>query len=98
MNAVETRGCRSCNIQVFVRPECKMISRDGRLKSGEYIDLPGTADLEDCAAAVAHVEVFVRVERDPCRYAHPLYINRHVARWGHLIDDSVVAARYVQQP
>ena len=59
-----------------------------RLQRGEDEDLAVGADLENGAAAVAHVQVLLAVEGDAGGHAHAFHVDRHVAVGRHLVDDS----------
>ena len=65
-----------------------MISRDGRLQRGEHVNLTRAADLEDGAAAIADIEILVRIERDAGGDAHAFHIDRAVPGRRDLVDDA----------
>ncbi len=75
-----------------VGAECEMIGGHRRLQRRENVDLPRAADLENRAAAIADVQVFLGIERQARRHAHAFHINRGIAVRGDLINNSVVAA------
>ena len=63
---------------------------------GENENLAVGADLENGAAAVAHVQVLFPVESDARGYSHAFHEYRHVAGGRHLVHHAVVAAGDVQ--
>ncbi len=63
---------------------------------GEYKDLPVGGDFENGAAAVAHVEIVLFVERQASGHAHAFHENRHIAGGGHLVNDAFEAAGNVE--
>src|ERR1019366_8965790 len=73
-----------------------MVGRNRRLQGGEHVDLPLPADFEDGAAAVADVQVALRIEDDAGGHAHAFHVNRAVARRRHAVDIAFVAAGGVQ--
>src|SRR5215469_14733711 len=74
-----------------------MISGNGRLESGEDIDLARAADLKDRSTAVSHVEILFAIKSYTCGDAHAFDVNRHVSGRGDLIDNSFVAAGDVEK-
>jgi len=74
-----------------------VVGGDGRLERGEDENLAVGTDLEDRAAAVAHIEVLLAVEGDPGGHPHAFDENRHVAVGHRLVHETVVAAGDVEQ-
>ena len=75
MDAIEARRRGTGDVQMIVRTECQMISRDRRLDRGEDVDLALLADLEDRPAAIADVQVVLAIECQAGTDAHALDIN-----------------------
>src|SRR5580693_3621593 len=73
-----------------------MIGGQGRFESRENVDLALAADFEDCAAAVADVEISVGIEDHAGGDTHAFYVYGKVSGGGHLIDHAVVAAGGVE--
>src|SRR3954471_21002889 len=61
-----------------IAAEREVIGRDARLQRCEDERLPLAVDLEDGAAAIADVEIFVLVERKSGSNTHALDIGGHV--------------------
>src|SRR5271165_1144780 len=91
MHAVKTRCRRPCHKQVALRPESKVVRRDARLQSGEDEYLLVAANLENGAAAVAHVEILTLIKSNPRGDPHALSIRRHVSIRRHAINRAILA-------
>ena len=59
-----------------VQAEGQMIGGDAGLQRGKDKDLPVPRNLEDGAAAVAHVKIALGIEGDPGGDSHALGVNR----------------------
>src|ERR1700722_15909543 len=64
IDAVEAGGSRPGDEKLARRAECQVIRRYGRLDRGKNENFPVGRDLENRAAAVAHVEAAGLVEGD----------------------------------
>src|SRR5690349_21193638 len=96
MHAIEAGGGGSGYVKIFVGPERQMVGRYRRFERGEHVNLPLAADLEDGAAAIADVEIAVRIEDDASGHAHAFHINCAVARRRHAVDVPLLAAGNVE--
>src|ERR1700676_1554763 len=97
MHAIEAGGSGSANVEIFVRSEGEMVGRYRRFERGENVNLALPADLEDGAAAIADVQVAIRIEDDAGGHAHAFHINCAIARRGHAVDAAFLAAGRVEQ-
>ena len=92
VHAIEAGCRRSRDVEIAVRVKRQVISGDGRLKRGKNKNFAASANLENRAAAVAHVQVFRMVERDPRGDAHAFDPLLRAAFGRDAMDGAVVAA------
>ncbi len=96
VHGVEARGGGSGDVEVAVRSEGQVVGGDGRFQRGEDEDLAAGTDLENGAAAIAHVEILLAIEGDSGGHAHAFHEHGHVAVGRDLVDEAIVAAGDVQ--
>src|ERR1035437_1222214 len=94
---VEAGGGGSGDVEIVVGTKGQVIGRDGRFQCGEDKDLAAGTDLEDGAAAIAHVEIAFTVERNPGRHAHAFHVHTHVAAGRDLVHEAIEAAGDIQR-
>ena len=73
---IEAGGRWAGHVKIAVRAESQMESRHAGLDGSENKNLTVAVDLENRARTVTDVEVFIPVEGDSRRHAHPLGISR----------------------
>src|SRR6185312_4040845 len=94
---VEARSGGAADVEVLMRSPRQMVRRDRGFNSRVHENLPCGTDLEDRAAAIADVEIALRIEADTGRHAHAFHEHRHIARLRHLIDNAIETAGNVEQ-
>src|SRR5579862_1301833 len=92
VDAIEARSGGPGDEQLSRRTERQMVRGDGRLERRENENLSVGPDLENRAAAVAHVEAAVPIERDSGRDAHAFDPLDRAAVGRNAMDRAVVAA------
>src|ERR1700680_3933828 len=93
INAVIARSSRPRNVEVAARMKRQMIRREGRLQRSKHKNLAARANFENGAAAVANVEIFGVVERDPGGDAHTFNPLFGATLRRHAMNGAVMAAR-----
>src|ERR1051326_1723721 len=74
-----------------------MIRGDRGFKRCKHVNLARAADLENRAAAISDIQVFVLIECQTGRNTHAFYEHRSVSVRSHLVYDAVVTARYIER-
>ena len=96
-DVIVTRGGGTGDVKVAFGSESQVVGGHAGLERGKNENLLIAIDLENRAAAVAHVEISFFVERDAGGNAHTLGVDGLLAVWRRAIDRSLVAAGNIQQ-
>ena len=98
VHGIKARGGRPGHKQIALRTECEVVRRDTRLQSGEHEHLLVGANLEDRAAAVAHIKILIPIKRDSRCDSHALGVGGHGSVRRYPIDRAVVPRGNIHLP
>src|SRR5713101_2898265 len=92
VNAIETGSGWAGDVEISRGAEGKMIGGEGRFERGENENFTVGADFENCAAAIADVEIARIVERESGGDAHAFDPLHGMAVGGNAVDRAILAA------